>query len=243
VWKGVSSAGVSWSFDAEGATVSDDSPTLAQPSVTVVMARGFIPYSIEVEQDYAGFQAEMSKLLAEGYDELLSDKLARGSGSGEPRGVITALDANTNVEVVVTTDGAFGSEDIFKVWKALPERFRANANWVMSVDVANRVKQFESGNGAIRFPEIANGQLMSRSLYTSSYFPDHTGTTGAENKLVVGDFSNYVVARRAGMRIELVPHLVDVTNNRPTGSRGFFAWGRVGGNSVVDESFRLLQNQ
>jgi HK97 family phage major capsid protein len=51
-WKGVSSAGVSWSFDAEGTAVSDDSPAIAQPEVDVDMARGFIPYSIELGQDY-----------------------------------------------------------------------------------------------------------------------------------------------------------------------------------------------
>lgn len=243
VWKGISSAGVSWSFDAEGATVSDDTPTLAQPSVTVYTARGFIPYSIEIGEDFPGFQAEMGKLLTEGYDELLADKLARGSGSGEPRGILTALDANTNVEVVVTTDGAFGDVDIYKVWKALGERFRNNATWLMSVDVANRVKQFESGNGAIKFPEVANGQLMMRSLRTSSYFPDFTATTGAANLLVVGDFSNYAVARRTLMRVELVPHLVDVTTNRPTGTRGLFAYARIGGNMLVDEGARLLQNQ
>ena len=53
VFKPVTSAGISWSFDAEAAAVSDDSPTLGQPSVTVFMARGFVPFSIEVEQDYA----------------------------------------------------------------------------------------------------------------------------------------------------------------------------------------------
>jgi len=46
VWKGVSSSGVTWSFGAEATEVSDDSPVLAQPSVTVHMARGFIPFSI-----------------------------------------------------------------------------------------------------------------------------------------------------------------------------------------------------
>jgi len=37
--------------------------------------------------------------------------------------------------------------------------------------------------------------------------------------------------------------LFDVTNNRPTGSRGWFAYARIGGNSVNDAGFRLLQNQ
>src|SRR5262249_2776614 len=72
VLKLVSAAGVVWSFDPEAAEVSDDSITLAQPSVTVFMARGFIPYSIEVGQDWPGFQTEMARLLAAGYDELVA---------------------------------------------------------------------------------------------------------------------------------------------------------------------------
>lgn len=246
-WKGVSAAGVSWSFDAEGAAVSDDSIAIAQPSVTVFMARGFIPYSVEVGEDWPGFQAEMARLLAEGYDELLIDKFTRGSGSGEPRGIITALDANTNSEVTTTTDGAFGFEDIYKVWKSLPQKYRKRASWMMSVDINNRIRQFGTANNyqaaTVALPAGAAEILFSKPVYENPYFPDFTGTTGAENRAVVGDFSNYVVARRTGMNVELVPHLFDVTNNRPTGQRGWFAYARIGGNSVNDAAFRLLQNQ
>ena len=62
------------------------------------------------------------------------------------------------------------------------------------------------------------------------------------NRAVVGDFSNYVIAKRQGMNVEFVPTLFDVTNNRPTGSRGWFAYARIGGNSVNDLGFRLLTN-
>jgi hypothetical protein len=55
------------------------------------MARGFVPYSIEVGMDYPNFASEMQTLLAEGYDELLIDKFSRGSGSGEPNGILTVL--------------------------------------------------------------------------------------------------------------------------------------------------------
>ena len=247
VWKGVSSAGVSWSFDVEAAEVSDDSPVLAQPSVTVYMARGFIPYSIEVGQDYPGFQTEMASLLASGYDELLLDKFTRGSGTNEPRGLVTALDANTNVEVVSTTDGAFGSEDIYKVWKALPQRYRRRASWMMSVDYINRIRQFGSANvfhaATVSLASESVEVLFNKQVYENPYFVDFTGTTGAENRLVVGDFSNYVVARRAGMSVELIPMLFATANNLPSGQRGWFAYARIGGNSVNDLGFRLLQNQ
>ncbi|MEU8278234.1 phage major capsid protein [Microbispora bryophytorum] len=245
-WKGVSSAGVTWSYDAEGSTVSDDSPTLAQPSVPIVTARGFIPYSIEVGMDYPGFADEMSTLLMEGYDELQAKSFAVGSGSNEPTGILTALDANTNVEVVVTTDGAFGGVDINKVWGALPDRWKQNATWVMNHDVGNEVATFGNGNNLSFMTVDLTGvveTIRQRPVEFASYFPDFTGTTGASNILAVGDFRNFLIADRAGMSLELVPHLFDVTNNRPTGQRGWFAWARHGANSINDLGFRLLQNQ
>jgi hypothetical protein len=72
---------VSWSFDTEGSAVSDDSPTLlGQLSVPMYRARGWIPWSIEIGQDYPGFADEMAQPLDAGYDERLAQKLTVGSG-------------------------------------------------------------------------------------------------------------------------------------------------------------------
>jgi HK97 family phage major capsid protein len=251
-WKGVTSAGVSWAFQTEAATATDNSPTLAQPSVQVHMARGFIPYSIEVGQDYPQFADEMSRLLAEGYDELLVDKFTRGSGSGEPRGILTALSANTNVRVTVTTSGSLGSPDPYKVWKALPQRFRRRASWLMSVGVNNAIRQIGTTNVfhgyTVNLPEGWADQLFDSPVYESPYMPDAlTSTTTPEGLAVVGDFSNYVIARRGGMSVELVPQLFNQAvagtgTGMPTGQRGWFAYARIGGNSVNDLGFRLMVN-
>jgi HK97 family phage major capsid protein len=251
-WKGVSSAGVSWTFQTEAAVVTDASPTLAQPSVVVHMARGFIPYSIEIGQDYPQFAAEMSELLAQGYDELLVDKFTRGSGTNEPRGILTALSANTNVRVTVTTSGTIGSPDPYKVWKALPQRYRRNASWLMSVGVNNAIRQIGTTNVfhgyTVNLPEGWADQLFDSPVYESPYMPDTTTSTSATDGIaVVGDFSNYVVARNGGMSVELIPHLFQQTTagtgvGMPTGQRGWFAYARIGGNSVNDLAFRLLTN-
>lgn len=245
-WNGVSSAGVTWSYDSEASAVSDDSPTLAQPTVDVHEARGFIRYSIRVGEDYPGFAAEMSMLLSEGYDELEAQAFATGSGSGQPFGIITALDANTNVEVTPTTDGAFGGVDINKVWGALPDRYKANATWVMNHDVGGEVASFGNGNNLSFVTVDLTGVLETirkRPVEYSSYFPDFTGTTGASNILVVGDFRNYLIVERVGMSVELVPHLFDTSTGRPTGERGWYARARHGADSINDLGFRLLQNQ
>ena len=242
-WKGVSSAGVTWSYDAEATEVSDDSPTLAQPTVTTYKAAGFIPYSLEVGMDYPGFAEEMRRLLDQGYIDLVAKQTMTGT---TPVGIFTAIDATAGSEVVVTTDGAFGAVDLLKVWGALPERYRSRATWVMSTDVENEIRSFGVDNDAYYTVNLAaggTGTLFGRPVVLSDYAPSFTGTTGAANILIVGDFSNYLIAQRAGMTVEFIPQLFGVTNGRPTGSRGWYAYARHGFDSVNDAAFRLLQNQ
>jgi HK97 family phage major capsid protein len=246
-WKGVSSAGVSWSFDQEAAEVSDDSLTsITQPSVTVFMARGFVPFSIEISEDWPGFQSEMARVLMAGYDELLVDKFTRGSGTNEPMGILTSLStASPTVIVTSTTDGAFGQEDVYNTWAALPSKFRRNASWMMNVDVMDRIRQFGSSTNwhavTVQLPDGAVDRLMNRPVYEGTYFPTFSSTTGASNRLVVGDWSEFVVARRTGMTVELVPHLFG-SSQRPTGQRGFFAYARIGSNSVMNGAFAMQSN-
>jgi HK97 family phage major capsid protein len=249
-WKGVSSAGVTWAFQTEAAAATDNSPTLAQPSVLVHMARGFIPYSIEVGMDYPSFASEMSFLLAQGYDELLVDKFTRGSGTSEPKGILTAISATAGDRVFVTTAGTIGAPDPYKVWKALPQKHRRQASWLMSVGVNNAIRQLGTANVyhayTINLPENWTDSLFGKGVYESPYMPDTTTfTTTAEGAAIVGNFNNMVIARNGGMSVELVPQLFQqVTAGTgpavPTGQRGWFAYARIGSDVADAGSFRLL---
>lgn len=242
-WKGVSSDGVTWSFDAENSEVSDDSPTLAQPKVDVFTARGFVPFSIEVGEDYPGFASEMSELLSAGYDELLVDKFTRGSGTGEPLGIVTALDADTTVEVLLATAGTLAAADVYNVWAKLPQKYRRRASWLGAVEINNKIRQLGTANNFhATTVDLTAGSaeiLMNKQWYETPYMTDLTGTAHT-NLAVVGDFRNYVIARRGGMNVELIPHMFGLTTNRPTGQRGWFAYARIGGGPSTNKGFRLL---
>jgi len=250
-WKGVSSAGVTWAFQTEAAAATDNSPTLAQPTVLVHMARGFIPYSIEVGMDYPGFASEMSTLLAQGYDELLVQKFTVGSGTGEPKGILTAISAVSGDRVKFASGtGLLTAADPYAVWKALPQKYRRNASWLMSIGVNNGIRQLGTANVfhgyTVNLPEGWADQLFNKPVYESAYMPDSTTwTTTAEGQAIVGDFSNFVIARNGGMSVELVPQLFQqVTANSgpavPTGQRGWFAYARIGSDSSNTAGFRLL---
>ena len=246
LWKGVSSAGVTWSYDTEGSVVSDDSPSLDQPAITVHMARGFIPYTIEVEVDYPRFAEEMAALLAAGLDELQLQAFTTGSGSGEPFGIFTAIDNNTNQEIATVTSGVFGAPDLYAAWEKLAAKYRRRAAWLMGVGVNDRIRQMgvysQEHAFTLSLPGSWVDQLFGRGVYDSAYCPDFSGTTGS-NILIAGSFENYLIAERIGMNLERIQTLFDASTGRPNGRRGFFAWARHGADSINDKAFVLLQTK
>lgn len=238
---------MTWSWDAEGSAVSDDSPTLAQPVVPVFMTRGFLPYSIELGQDYPGFADEMATLLSQGYLDIVANATAVGTGSSQPTGVITKLQATSSSQVKVSTAGAVAAQDVFKVWNSVPERFRQqrSSGWGMSVSVESTIRSFSSPTSSsayftVDLAESGITMLNGRPVTRSDYFPTITGSTSTQAFCVVGDWSSYLVAMRAGMSVEPIQTLFDTSTGRPTGQRGFFGWARLGADCVNPAGMRIL---
>ena len=242
VWHGVSSAGVTASWDSEGAEVSDDAPTLAAPAITCYKGQAFVPFSVEIEGDWANIEADLRKMLMQAKDDLEGAAFATGS---TPIGITTALDG-TSSELAPATAETFAIADVYAVESALPARYRRNAKWVANKTWYNKVRQFDTAGGAGLWERIGAAQpaqLLGYDAFESSdmdsVLPDAAAT--ADNfGMILGDWSNYVIVDRVGMSIELVPHLLHTSNNLPNGKRGFLAWWRVGADSVNDGAFRML---
>jgi HK97 family phage major capsid protein len=109
----------------------------------------------------------------------------------------------------------------------------------------NEVRGFDTSGGlsnqTVDLTAPYNFAVLGRPYYENSGFPDFTGTTGAANILVVGDFRNYVIFDRVGSRVEFIPHLLG-SNRRPSGQRGLYFWWRVGAKTVNTAGFKLLLN-
>jgi HK97 family phage major capsid protein len=246
-WKGIASAGASWQFNTEGGTATDNSPSISNPVVDCYRADGFIPYSIEIGMDWPGFAEEMSAMLGRGYRELLAEKLTTGSAANTPRGLVSRLVLQTSPDVstATTTAGTLAAADIYAMWARLPERHRDEATWLSSTSVQNGIRQLGTvdPNFTVNITQGSIPSLFARDYPMNDYMDSLATGTAAANELIVGNFRGYLVAQRAGMTIEFVPMLFDVTNNRPTGQRGWYAFARVGADVVDPTAFQLLQNK
>ncbi|WP_057363243.1 phage major capsid protein, partial [Mycobacterium tuberculosis] len=99
IWRGVTSEGAEARWYSEAQEVSDDSPTLAQPAVPSYRGSCWIPFSLEIEGDAAGFVAEVGRVLADSVEQLQAAAFVSGSGNGEPTGFVSALTGTADYTV------------------------------------------------------------------------------------------------------------------------------------------------
>jgi hypothetical protein len=218
-WKGVSSDGVTAAYVAEAAEATDASPTLAQPVITTQQGRAFIPFSIELGQDWSGLQTELLTLIRDGRDVLDATKFLSGTGTNEPVGLL-AVGSTGSLTTTrrIQTDGA-ATLDVDDVWdlkgNVASTRFAANSTFAGHPGMFDRIYRFTPA-GSTTEPQAMptrDGPLCGRPKIEWSTMVNTT-TTGSK-VLLLGDFSNYFIADRIGMTAEIIPHLFGATNRFP----------------------------
>lgn len=246
-WNGVTTAGITASFDAEASEVSDDAPTLAALNIPVHRGTAFVPFSIEVGMDWASLEADMRDLIMTAKDDVEAEHFAKVvTASNAPVGLIFSLDGTAS-EVAPATAETFARADLDALVNALPRRHRRNASWLADISTYNTIRGFDTAGGSALWAQLAADTpalLMGRPAYEEPYM---TGTadinpaaTGDNFIAVLGDFRRYFIVDRVGLSFEVIPHLFHTANNLPKGQRGLWAMWRVGAKVADVDAFRVL---
>jgi len=239
-WKGVSSAGITASYDVEGAEVGDDSPTLAQPSVKCERLQAFVPFSAELGADWGGLRAELGRLLQESKDGLEAEKFVNGAGtaSTEPEGIIAGL--GTAYQVKTAGTAIFAVSDVYSLKESLPPRFRPNATFLANGDVLDSIYRMVALADATEPPLMtSDGRILRKAVAEVSTMA--SALTTASKIVLFGDIraAFLIIDRLGSMTIELVPHLLG-SSHRPTGMRGLYMFARNSSAILVPQALRLL---
>lgn len=252
-WQGVSSAGVTVSRDTEASEVSDDTPTIAGPSVTPTRVQGFIQFSEEIDMDWTQMRSEMTTLLQDAKDQEEADSFLNGNGtSPAANGLLDPTNGITSTYYVAATSATPGTltipADLFAVEDAMAPRFRPRASWLAAKTTYNKVRSALISQSALAgdlWVRLSGGQppeLLGYPAYEASHFNSTIAASGSGNNLlmVLGDFqAGFLIVDRVGMSVELVPHIFG-SNHRPTGQRGLYAIWRNNSKVLVGNAFRVL---
>ena len=239
-WNGVTSAGVTAEWLAEGTEAADASPTFGNTVITPGKAAAYVFGSYEALAD-SGVASQIGSLIADAKDRLEGAAFALGSGSGRPHGVIDAL-IDASKTVTSTTTDTFAVADVYKTLNAVPARYRAKASWFANVATINAIRAFDTYGGSAFWANLGAGapeQLLGLPIFESSDM-DGVVNAAAENYILgCVDMSEYLIVDRVGTTLLYEP-IVKGSNQRPTGQAGWFAFWRVGADLTNTNAGRVL---
>jgi len=246
-WNGLSSSGVTASWDGEIAEVSDDSPTFAQPSAATKRGQAFAQGSIEIAADYRAIAGDLQGLFQQAKDDLEAAAFATGAtGGNNPAGIVPLVVAFGAGSSIKTSAGAdtFAVADVYATQNQTPPANRPRSVWFANNATINLMRQFGTANNYHGFlVDLGAGQpaqLLGQPLYESSAM-DGVITGAAENYMLLhGQPDQFLIADRVGMSVEFIPHLFNTANNLPDGRRGWYCYWRVGTALLNGNAFTIL---
>jgi HK97 family phage major capsid protein len=248
-WNGISSGAITATRIAEAGVATDNSPTMAAPTLTVTKAHAFVPFSVEIEEDWTSIGSELARLFQDAKDDDEGTQFVTGAGTTVfPQGFVTG----TTNTVAAATGLTITAANVRALEAALPPRFRGNEQFVANRGIYNAVAGIDTAGGAALWLYLAQG------LNTQSPTPGNTGAVllgrgaweasamqativNATKIMVIGDFSYFLIVDRIGLHMELIPTLFGASQgNLPVGQRAYYCWWRNSSKVLSASAFVAL---
>ena len=238
-WNGVTSAGVTAEWTAEGIEAADATPTVGQLKITPVKADAYLFGSFEVLSD-SDFASELPGLLADAKDRIEETAFAIGTGTTQPNGVIPRGTSQNRAGTAVSGPTAV---DAYALMAALPARWRgprARNAWAANLNTINALRNIPKFTGSTESIVNDNGPIptMLGKPFVESTSILGVFTTG--NKvLAFADFSQLYIVDRVGMSVVYDPVVLGA-NRRPSGQGAWYAFWRVGSDVTTTTAIRVF---
>lgn len=206
--------GFTASFTAEAGTIDENSPKVRNMTLTAKKLTGLVRFSAELASDAIGGERQIETICARGLAHYRDASFISGSGAGEPQGLLNSACLVTTAKEVGQKADTLTYENVCKMMAAMyPPSFK-NSIWIahpstipqlLSLSLAvgtggNQVNVFSESNG--RF------QMLTREVI----FSEKMQTLGNKGDICLVDLSQFCVALRAELRVDLSIHTYFTTD-------------------------------
>lgn len=197
---------------AEGATITESDPAFGKVTLGSYKYARMIQLSRELVEDTGvDLEGYLAMQAGRALGNAFGVHMITGTGTGEPRGVVT--DATVGVTGPVGTTAGFGTQSTagqgFDLLIALfhsvisPYRQSQSCAWLMNDTTASIVRRIKSSEGVYVWqPAVTVGQpdtILGKPVYID---PNVASPAANAKSIVFGDFSQYFVRTVNGVRFE-----------------------------------------
>lgn len=195
----------------EGGTADMSKIKFDKISLSLKKMLGFLPYTSEIAEDAPmALDVFFRDKLGQALGWALTDKVVTGTGAGTPLGVLNSP-AKVTVAKESSQTEAIKVENLFKMFDAMPAPLRRNAVWLVAPGFIPYLQSLTVGN----FPVFIAGNTLTSAPHDTLlgrpvYEIENMGTIGDEGDIAFVDFSQYLLATKAGKEEGTIDHSMHV---------------------------------
>jgi len=195
------------SYKAELATITEKNPKTRSMTLNAKKLTGMIRMSNELATDIPGGSDQIVNLCGNGLGWYRDRAFLKGSGSGQPLGIL-----KSDCLVTVDPEGGQGSGVIYENLTKMMSRMFAgsfkNSVWVCHQTLIPSLLQLSIavGTGGSHVPVLTESNGAFKILTRPVIFTEKTESLGTKGDIMLCDFSQYVVGLRSGMRFDTSIH-------------------------------------
>jgi HK97 family phage major capsid protein len=193
------STGVQSYWTAEGATKTQSKPAFENVTVKAHTLATLVPVTEELLEDAPALDGYLRMAVPKQMDFVISNALIRGSGAGQPLGIL-----NAGGLVTVAAEGAQSADtilaaNIFKMYARMPVSSRQTAVWLIHPDAEPQLYGLTLANQPVFLPagglsDAPFGRLMGRPVIPHQV----TETVGDLGDIMFVDFNEYISLTKTG---------------------------------------------
>lgn len=182
-----------------------------------------IPVSQELLQDSAfNLDSILSGLLSESFGRGINEHLTKGTGTGQPRGIVTAA----HQSAATAAPNAISLDDILDLIKGVDSAYAKNGKFMFNRNTLFALAKIKDNEGRYIWQDGARGGASSTLFGKSYILNDDIDDIGAgKASILFGDFSKYKIRLVKSFRIirlnELLAEYLSI---------GLFGFARLDGN-------------
>jgi len=219
-----------WVGETEDRTASQ--PEYEQVTIKPYEMATYTDISRQLLEDNAyNLEAELQSDLAESFAITEGSAFVKGTGVGQPMGLLNSTQIQTVSAATLTAD------TVIDLFYSLPSFHAQNGTFVMNRNTLAAVRKMKDNNGAYIWQEsIRDGQpgtLLGRPVIEAVDMPDPAKNN---TPILFGDLSGYRIMDRIGFEI-----LVDPYTLATKGMTRFHARRRVGGDVTNPDRLKKLK--
>jgi HK97 family phage major capsid protein len=197
---------------AEGGTPTAKAPKFRQMELELKKLVGLCYATDELLADATALSAVITDAFREEFAFVIDNSIIRGSGAGQPLGVLEAGCLITQDKEAGQAAATFVYENALKMWSRMWARSRLSAVWLIEQSVEPQLYSMSLAVGTAGAPVFlpAGGAAASpyATLFGRPVVPvEFCAALGTVGDVLLGDFSQYLIAEKGGLQADSSMHV------------------------------------